>query len=200
MKFTMFNCCVVATLGALASAFRPAPLPPSPWADTEVTTNLTFASTLPDEEVRDFRVAMSFLASPSNNVQLAFGRDADGDGALSVEETDLTLGWDCGFWVARAVVAGGGGDERVEERRCAFATTNERKDFSWTLRMFRGVPRALVATENGEAVFANLGAPLPSWVYSRDWNLLRVTARGVDEANARLEVAVRPWGLVIRLR
>ena len=41
------------------------------------------------------------LASPSNNVEVAFGTDADGDGVLDLWETDCVIGWDCGAWFVR---------------------------------------------------------------------------------------------------
>ena len=41
------------------------------------------------------------MATPSNNVQIAFGKDTDADGDLAPEETQVTLGFDCGEWFVR---------------------------------------------------------------------------------------------------
>ena len=45
---------------------------------------------------------MELQATPSNNVEVAIGCDADGDGHLSLDESDLTVGYDCGEWFVRS--------------------------------------------------------------------------------------------------
>ena len=40
-------------------------------------------------------------ATPTNNVEVAIGIDADGDGNLSVEESAHVFGYDCGKWFER---------------------------------------------------------------------------------------------------
>ena len=52
-----------------------------------------------------------FSGTPSNNVEIALGRDADGDGELSFDEAAVRLGWDCGVFFVERVVTG----ERFEE-------------------------------------------------------------------------------------
>ena len=39
---------------------------------------------------------LEFQSPASNNVEVAIGRDADEDGCLSLDETDLAVGYDCG--------------------------------------------------------------------------------------------------------
>ena len=39
---------------------------------------------------------------PSNNVEVAIGCDADEDGCLSVDESELCVGYDCGTWFVRS--------------------------------------------------------------------------------------------------
>lgn len=73
-------------------------LPPSDFVDTEVTTNFPAAFGTNDNH---FLFSLVFDSAPSNNVQAAFGCDADSDGILSAEETDLIVGWDCGRWRIR---------------------------------------------------------------------------------------------------
>ena len=41
--------------------------------------------------------------SPSNNVEVAVGCDVDGDGCLSLDESALTVGYDCGEWFVRSM-------------------------------------------------------------------------------------------------
>ena len=43
-----------------------------------------------------------FEATPTNNVEIAIGCDADEDGLLSLDEAALTVGYDCGEWFVRS--------------------------------------------------------------------------------------------------
>ena len=45
---------------------------------------------------------MELEATPTNNVEVAIGHDADGDGHLSLDETVLAVGYDCGDWFVRS--------------------------------------------------------------------------------------------------
>ena len=75
--------------------------PASPFADTEVCTNIAFNATRSD--MREFDVRMELSGSVSNCVQVAFGRDEDGDGDLAPEETGLMFGWRGGRYVIEDV-------------------------------------------------------------------------------------------------
>ena len=75
-------------------------LPLSPFADTEISTNLAFTAYEPRQ--RQFAYELAFDATPSNNFEVAFGRDVDANGILSRDEADFTVRFDCGEWFARA--------------------------------------------------------------------------------------------------
>ena len=99
-------------------------LPMSDFADTEVSTNV--AISLSAEAPRRLRFSLELEASPSNNVEVAVGCDVDGDGCLSLDESALTVGNDCGEWfvrsmskdsVASSVVADSGTFRRTYEIR-----------------------------------------------------------------------------------
>lgn len=188
MKTLLFCIGTTMAVNALALIVRPATLPPSPWADTEASTNVPLGVLPQGVQVKEFRVGLSFLATPSNNVQVSFGRDADGDGVLSGAETDLKLGWDCGTWMLG-----------MEPRR-ETATTNNVKDLTWTLRMRTGTPYALHAAECDTSLVAVTNQPGLSALYDPAWDLMRITVRGVDVATEQLEVAAFPWGCVLRFR
>ncbi len=188
MKKLFTLLCACGMLPAPALVVRPDALPSSPWADTEVTTNLTFAGRPSGSSLRDFRIDMSFLATPSNNVQIAFGCDGDANGVLSVAETDFTFGWDCGCW------------QIDKDVTWAAVTTNAVKELAWTLRMRNGAPLALDVTENGAPLAAMTNAPSLAGFYDPAWDLMRITVRGVDAAAERLVVAARPWGCVLKFR
>ena len=76
-------------------------LPISDFADTEVSTNI--AISLSAEAPRWLRFTLELEASPSNNVEVAVGCDVDGDGCLSLDESALTVGYDCGEWFVRSM-------------------------------------------------------------------------------------------------
>ena len=67
--------CAGAALAAWARTVVPASLPPAVHADTEVSTNVPFTAW--EEHQKRFEHRLSFEATPSNNVQVAFGRLAD---------------------------------------------------------------------------------------------------------------------------
>ena len=90
----------VALASACSLAVDVPVLPSSDFADTEVSTNFTFA--VGEGTNRRLVFSLELQASPSNNVEVAIGRDADNDGRLSLDETVLTVGYDCGEWFMRS--------------------------------------------------------------------------------------------------
>ena len=83
-----------------AVAVTVTPFPPSEFADTEVSTNMAFVVERPAMTRIEFMVALD--ATPTSNVEVAIGADANGDGNLSVEESAYAFGYDCGTWFCRA--------------------------------------------------------------------------------------------------
>ena len=77
------------------------PLPAPEFADTEVSTNIPFEVSFAAMSRIEF--SLSLDASPTNNVEVLIGTDADGDGNLSVWEAAHTFGFDCGRWFKRSV-------------------------------------------------------------------------------------------------
>ena len=74
-------------------------LPESSFADTEVSTNIAFSA---GAGMQRICLSVDMQASPSNNVEVAVGRDADNDGRLSLDEAAITVGYDCGEWFVRS--------------------------------------------------------------------------------------------------
>ena len=94
MLVIVFNVSISA-FGVTVSA-----LPQSEYADTEVSTNIAFAVERPAMTRIEFTVALD--ATPTNNVEVAIGTDANSDGNLAVEEAAYVFGYDCGAWFCRA--------------------------------------------------------------------------------------------------
>ena len=63
----------------------------------EVSTNLVLS--INRERFHGLRVTLAFEATATNGVEIAVGEDTDGDGRLSVWESDWTFGFDCGRWI-----------------------------------------------------------------------------------------------------
>ena len=82
-----------------ALAVTVTPLPPSEYADTEVSTNIPFAVDFAAMSRINFSISLE--ASPSNSVEVSIGKDANADGNLSSEEAAYTFGFDCGRWFKR---------------------------------------------------------------------------------------------------
>lgn len=140
-------------------------IPPWTYPDTEVSTNVVHRFS--DPNASEFRLLLDAETSPTNAVTVAFGRDADGDGVLSLDETDFRAGWDCGEWFAcgalpaDAVIRDEPEDDPIERRR----------RIVWRLHR----------------------RPL-------DWDLCRVTLRGLDTPAVRVTTGTFAEGFVIRMK
>ena len=66
-------------------------LPAADRLDTEVVLDWPFNRVRQD--VKDFNFDLAFVGTLSNNVEVALGRDDDGDGKLSFAETGVFVGW-----------------------------------------------------------------------------------------------------------
>ena len=169
------------TLSALDAAF----------ADTEATTNCPFD--FGRAGVGDFLFDLTLAATVSNNVQLAFGRDADSDGVLSAGETDMMFAWDCGEWRLACP---------TNEMNYVSVplTTNDVKHVSWNLRLKHRRPHRLTVEEDGEILFAEKTDCPDGWFYDVGWNVFRLTVRGVDAPNEDVGVKLNVKGYVINVR
>ena len=182
--------CAGAALAAWARTVVPASLPPAVHADTEVSTYVPFTA-------GRFAFDLSCRATPSNNVEVAFGTDANGDGVLEPEETDRVVGWDCGSWFTRKGADGAcqmeNGEWKIEN-----GVEPEVRTLSWRVLVGAdGTPFRLEATADGSPAFADL--PLES-TYSPSWNLLRLTGRGLDASLEAFTVSVTPDGTTFIMR
>ena len=187
--------CAGAALAAWARTVVPASLPPAVHADTEVSTYVPFTAVL--DAAGRFAFDLSCRATPSNNVEVAFGTDANGNGVLEPEETDRVVGWDCGSWFTRKGADGAcqmeNGEWKIEN-----GVEPEVRTLSWRVRVRTdGTPFRLEATADGTLIFADL--PLES-TYSPSWNLLRLTGRGLDASLETFSVSATPDGTVFIMR
>ena len=119
---------MVMLLPMAAFAVTVGQLPQSEYADTEVSTNIAFAVERPAMTPIEFTVALD--ATPTNNVEVAIGTDANSDGNLAVEEAAHVFGYDCGTWFARSAGLEGLGGGRVAK---TFVLKRRQLDTAWNL-------------------------------------------------------------------
>lgn len=156
----------------MARTIRPAQLAPSPYADTEVSTNVPCLFDL--QSLKWYQLVLELHATDSNNVFVSVGRDGNRDGALSFGESALEFGWDCGT----AFVRGPGGEATPEV---------EGPDSNGVSRISLLVPiRAHKAN--------------PEWLYDNSWDLARVTRRGVDDPQERVSIRTKQSGMSVFIK
>ena len=161
-------------------------LPPSPYDDTEISTNVVFSAGRDDSRL--FALSLSVDATPSNTVQIAFGSDGDSDGVLSWRETDFLLGWRCGSWFFRDKMSGA-------EASAPRASGLRRLEWRLALDGERS-PRGLSATDGGD----DIGFAVTPGMFRPNWNLMRVTVRGMPGQVFAAEGEVSAPGFSMRVR
>ena len=180
----------LAIAASAASAARPV-LPPVEYADTETATNVAFTAW--EQGMREFRFDLGFYGTASNNVEMAFGTDADGDGILTAGEVSVIAGWDCG----ELFVANSATDGRISE-----TAASGPHDFSCVFEMrSNGRIAGAAFSDNGSQVFSGISAAKPSWLYSAGWNMVRMTGRGENiRAGERFSAKITADGFAIHLK
>lgn len=173
-------------------------LPLSDYADTEVTTNLAFTAWEPRQ--RQFAYELAFVATPSNNFEVAFGRGDNG--VLSRAEADFIVGWDCGEWFARVGCRTVGETEIAATNLVAQDTepAGERRLRVVFTTGRAGVVRAASAQLCVSGVTNELFAAPFAWPYDPGWNRVRLTARGFDTPTACFSSKTTTDGSTITLR
>ena len=187
---------MVAVLLVAASMWAAQPvalsLPTVEKADAEVVTNVP----LPALSRRAGRFAFSLgcHATPTNNVEIAFGADADEDGVLAPRETQLVVGWDFGSWFVQRGFAG--------ERMTAWGpSVDGTRTLDWNLALgLNAVPNRLAVCEGTAPLDFELPSVLPGWLFDTGWNLMRLTGRGLDVQGESFSVRFLPESFTVILR
>ena len=144
----------------------------------EVETNVVFSTGAAADN--KWTLTIERDAAASNSVEVVFGRDADEDGVLGVEEGELCVGWDCGEWFWR---------DRRSNAACRVEGTAQRLDM--TLYLNRGREAKSLAS----SVFPAVVSPT---CFNPDWNLARVVSRGAETVNVASKVSIDALKLRIR--
>ena len=185
---------LAALVSAAACAAAVSPTLPAPeWPDREAATNAALpVATWQKRGHFDVRIS---VAAGTNLVQLAFGRDADGDGELSRAETALVVGRGAGeVFVEDAAVR-----MRYIE---ALPPCAGRRGLGWRVFLNAvGAPTGLIATnEAGVAVYPEWRHAPPAFCFNPSWDTVRAVSAGPDDADGRVRVEIGPDGTLFIMR
>ncbi len=144
----------------------------------EVETNVVFSTGAATDN--KWTLTIERDAAVSNSVEVVFGRDADEDGVLGVEEGELCVGWDCGEWFWR---------DRRSSAACRVEGTAQRLDMTLCLNRDRE------AKSLASSVFPSVVSPT---CFNPDWNLARVVSRGAETVHVESKVSIAALKLRIR--
>ena len=144
----------------------------------EVETNVLFDAGVATDN--KWTLTIERDAAVSNSVEVVFGRDANEDGVLGVEEGNFCVGWDCGEWFWR---------DRRANTACRVEGTVQRLDM--TLYLNRN--RAAKSLES--SIFPPI---VSSTCFNPDWNLARVVSRGAETIRVESKVSINALTLRVR--
>ena len=179
MKHLLIFLCLVLTLTVYGSerlSVTDLPMPLRPLA--EVETNVVFSTGATTDNKWTLTIERDVAAS--NSVEVVFGRDANEDGVLGVEEGELCVGWDCGEWFWR---------DRRANTACRVVGTTQRLDMVLYLNRDRE------AKSLASSVFPSVVSPT---CVDPDEKLARVGARGAETVNVESKVSIDALKLRIR--
>ena len=177
---------------ARAAQVRIPPAPPPGHFDTESVTNARLLRPAMDG-ARLLRANVSLRATPSNNVEIAFGASRNADGVLLPGDEALAFGWENGSWFLASPT------NRI--RSIAFPGIAARS-LSLQLRVREnGSPVSLAVSDSlAGGIFPEITDAPPGWLFSRAWDTVRLTVRGTDERDEELSIRLDTDSGVLILR
>ena len=165
----------------------------SPFADTEVSTNMPINNI----DIGYVTLKFRFDGTPTNNLELAFGTDLNTNGVLEIEETEARFGWRGRYFMENVRTW-----ERFEGE-----TVVTPRSFSVEMRFEMDakhgcgrVCRMAVTGMNAAPFGALLHDVPPEWVWRRKWDLMRATRRGTEPPTDWIECKSGCHGFSIRLK
>ncbi len=164
--------------------------PVSAYEDTESSVSVQLPAL--DENDREFSLSLSLIATASNHLEVAFGLDKNRDGELSLDESELSIGWSCGKCFFS--------DRRSDVTDVTDADGGE-KSLVWRIRLNgeRKAQRAIALADSQE-VLADAMEKCCSSYFNQQWNMVRVTSCGIDCLAENVKIVSTANGLSIRLK
>ncbi len=168
------------------------PQPVSPYADTEVSTNVVINKA--DISYSDLHFA--FDGTPTNSLELAFGTDVNTNGVLDAEEVETRFGWRSGRYFMENALTW---ERFVSEP--ASGARNLSVEMHLDIRYAQQqVKRINVTGINAYAFGGLVSERPPAWLWRREWNLVRVTRRGTEPPSDWFEYNAGHCGFTLRVR
>ena len=193
MKQSRILGAVFTFLPMAALAVTVEPLPPSEYADTEVSTNMAFVVDRTEMTRIEFTVELD--ATPTNNVEVAIGTDGDGDGNLSVEEAAYTFGYDCGKWFKRSK-----SEVVVEQGNCSSFLTSDEDAASPLAGQTEQEGNVLCSTSTSRFDYSSHTFILKTRKLDTAWDTVKVTRRGCGAVCELVKVEGRKPGFKLEVR
>ena len=164
--------------------------PVSAYEDTESSVSVQLPAL--DENDREFSLSLSLMATARNHLEVAFGFDKNRDGELSLDESELSIGWSCGKWFFS--------DRRSDVTDVTDADGGE-KSLVWRIRLNgeRKAKRAIALADSQE-VLADAMEKCCASYFNQQWNMVRVTSCGIDCLAENVKIVSIANGLSIRLK
>ena len=183
----------VAAAGMLrAVEFTVTQMPVSPFADTEVSTNMVINKA----DINYVDLKFTLCGTPTNNLEMAFGTDVNTNGVLDAEEVETRFGWRSGrYFIENALTC-----ESFDSDAIA-GSQNLSVELHLDIRSSpQQVRRIAVAGVNASAFAGVLSERPPAWLWRREWNMMRMTRRGTEPLSDWLYYKASNLGFAIRLR
>jgi hypothetical protein len=190
--------CVLFALAAAgafalrAVEFTVTQMPVSPFADTEVSTNMVINKA----DINYVDLKFTFCGTPTNNLEMAFGTDANTNGVLDAEEVETRFGWRGGrYFIENALTC-----ESFDSDAIA-GSQNLSVELHLDIRSSpQQVRRIAVSGVNASAFAGILSGRPPAWLWRREWNMMRMTRRGTEPPSDWLYYKASNLGFAIRLK
>lgn len=190
--------CVLFALSAAgafalrAVEFTITQMPVSPFADTEVSTNMVINKA----DINYVDLKFTFCGTPTNSLEMAFGTDANTNGVLDAEEVETRFGWRGGrYFIENALTCESFDSDAITVSQNLSVELH--LDIKTSPQQIR---RIAVAGVNASAFAGILSERPPAWLWRREWNLMRVTRRGTEPPSDWLYYKASNLGFAIRLR
>ena len=183
----------VAVAGMLqAVEFTVSHMPVSPFADTEVSTNMVINKA----DINYVDLKFTFCGTPTNDLEMAFGTDVNTNGVLDAEEVETRFGWRSGrYFIENALTCESFDSEAIAGSQSLSVELH--LDIRSSPQQIR---RIAVAGATASAFSGLVSERPPAWLWRREWNLMRVTRRGTEPPSDWLYYKAVNLGFAIRLR
>ena len=188
----LFALSVAGAFALRAVDFTVTQMPVSPFADTEVSTNMVINKA----DINYVDLKFTFCGTPTNDLEMAFGTDVNTNGVLDAEEVETRFGWRGGrYFIENALTC-----ESFDSDAIA-GSQNLSVELHLDIRSSpQQVRRIALAGANAAAFAGILSDRPPAWLWRREWNLMRVTRRGTETPSDWLYYKAANLGFAIRLR